>query len=399
MKFECAHDALVDVNALVPNPKNPNSHPARQIELLAKIISYQGQRSPIVVSNRSGFITKGHGRLDAIKKLGWVQAAVDYQDYESEAQEYADMVADNKIAELAEHDDNAMIDGIKDLGITDFELLGLDGFSLPEVIEPQCDEDEVPEVVDTRCKLGDVWTLGRHRLMCGDSTRIDQVTQLMSGALADLLLTDPPYGVSYKSNGAEDKHRKIENDSRPLDEMKIFWTDCAASAFAACSDKAAYYWFACQGGDQMMMMMMSLGDGGWQVKHELMWLKDRLVLGRCDYHYKHEPILYGWKRGGTHEWYGDRKQTSVLECAKPTSSDLHPTMKPIELLEPLINNSTKTGQNILDLFGGSGSTLIAAEKTNRNAFLMEIDPHYCDVILARWEKYTGKTAELTNGPT
>ena len=161
---------------------------------------------------------------------------------------------------------------------------------------------------------------------------------------------------------------------------------------------AAYYWFACQGGDQMMMMMMMmfLGDAGWLVRHELIWVKPSMVFGRSDYHYRHEPIIYGWKRKGKHNWYADRKQTSVLEFARPHKSDLHPTTKPVAILEYLLGNSTVTTDSVLDTFGGSGSTLIACEKTNRKCFMMEIDPHYCDVIIERWEKFTGKKAKLIN---
>lgn len=409
MKIECAHDELKDLDLLVPNPKNPNKHPPEQIKLLAKIMKHQGWRSPIVVSTRSGFITKGHGRLEAARLNKWTQAPVDLQDYASEADEYADMVADNKIAELAETDMSMVLQDVLDLGPDfDFDLLGIPDFKLPEDFEPGCDEDAIPEHVEPKTKLGDLYQLGSHRLMCGDATRIDVIEKLMNGEKADLWLTDPPYGVGMEareksSNGAwVNKKRvsgKITNDDKPLDQMKIFWRDVAASAYAATTDKASYLWFACQGGDQMMMMMMmSLGEAAWQVKHELIWVKDQMVFGRCDYHYKHEPILYGWKREESHEWFGDRKQTSVLEFARPKSSELHPTMKPIELLESLLNNHSGPGQKILDTFGGSGSTMIACHKTGRDAYLCEIDPHYCDVIVARWEKYTGKKATL-NGQT
>jgi len=183
-KIDCAYDKLIDVNQLQPNPNNPNSHPDKQIKLLAKIINYQGQRSPIVVSNRSGFIIKGHGRLDAIKKLGWPEAAVNYQDYENEAMEYADMVADNKIAELASHDDNKMITTLRTIDIEDFDYLGIPDFEMPPEADPAKDEieDDVPTDVDTRCKPGDLWLLGEHRLLCGDATSVDDVDKLMAGA-------------------------------------------------------------------------------------------------------------------------------------------------------------------------------------------------------------------------
>lgn len=387
MKVDCAHDELVDVHKIQPNPKNPNKHPARQIELLAKIIDYQGQRAPIVVSRRSGFITKGHGRLDAIKKLGWDKAAVDYQDYADEAQEYADMVADNKIAELAEHDDNAMIDGIKTLGITDFELLGLDGFSLPEVIEPQCDEDEVPEQVDARCKLGDVWTLGRHRLMCGDSTSIDAVDNLMNGEKADMVFTDPPYGINESAaKRATRETNSLAKSNSHLKEFKDDSVQYAIDAFNLCQalDIPIQIWFGAN------YYCHSLP----QTNNWLVWdkrLEDKQVDNNSD-------AELAWVQDGCssvrifrHLWKG------LIKGSERGERRVHPTQKPIALAEWCIEKYEP--KSVLDLFGGSGSTLIACEKTNRRCFMMELDPHYCDVILARWEKYTGKQAELTNGPT
>lgn len=398
MKVHCVCDELVSISDLKPHPKNRNNHSSEQIDRLAKILEYQGWRYPIKVSKRSGFITSGHGRLAAAKKLKWKQVPISRQDYESDEQEYADVQSDNAIASWAELDLSGINTDIADLGPEfDIDLLGIKDFELePADKIPQCDEDEIPEKVEPITRLGDIYNLGTHRLMCGDSTDIISVEKLMDGNLADLWLTDPPYGVSYQSNGAEDKHDKIANDDLPMEDMVEFWTSVATNALIACTDKSAYYWFACQGGDQMMMMM-SLGRANWKVRHELIWAKDSLVMGRCDYHYKHEPILYGWKKDGTHEWYSDRKQTSVLEFQRPKKSEEHPTMKPVELIEYLMGNSSRPGQIVLDTFGGSGTTLIAAEKSNRIAYLLEISPGYCDVIVARWEKYTGKKAELTNG--
>lgn len=363
------------------------------------MIQYAGIRSPIVVSNLSQCIVKGHGTVEALKELGQPKAPVVYQDFESEEQEYAYIQGDNAIAAWAYLDLSGINKDIIDLGPDfDIDLLGIKDFVLEpaDKLDPQCDEDEIPDKAETRCKLGDIWTLGNHRLMCGDSTSIDAVEKLMGGELADLWLTDPPYGVGYRSNGAEDKHEKIANDDLPLDQMREFWSTVGSNALIVCTDKSAYYWFACQGGDQMMMMM-ALGDAGWKVRHELIWVKDSLVMGRCDYHYKHEPILYGWKKDGTHEWLSDRKQTSVLEFPRPKASKEHPTMKPVDLVSYLLCNNTKPGHVVLDTFGGSGTTLIAAEKENRKARLIELSPKYCDVILARWEKYTGKIAERLHG--
>lgn len=211
--------------------------------------------------------------------------------------------------------------------------------------------------------------------MCGDSTDLACVERLMGGDKADMVFTDPPYGVSYADNNE-------------------FWFTVLSNVHIATSNQASYYICSPQGGD-LMMMMMSIIRAGWQLKHMLIWVKNNHVLGRCDYNYKHEPILYGWKEDGTHEFVGGgRCKTSVWDFNKPLKNDLHPTMKPIELCEEAILNSSRQGQITLDPFLGSGSTLIAAEKTSRKCYGMEIDPHYCDVILTRWEKFTGKTAEL-----
>lgn len=366
---------MEDADLLVHNPMNPNKHSDRQIELLAKIMDHQGWRAPIVVSNRSGFIVSGHGRLMAAMKLGWKKVPVSRQDFKDEAQEYSHLIADNKIASMAEHDDNAMIDGIKTLGITDFELLGLDGFSLPEVIEPQCDEDEVPEQVDTRCKLGDVWTLGRHRLMCGDSTSIDAVDQLMADEKADMVFTDPPYNLGFKYNS--------HDDNMSADEYKDFcasWFNCLKTV----TDKIIV-----TPGTKNIPMWMNIdpnvrGIACWVKKN---WITSCYISNLQQW----EPILfYGpFERSRPSDLY------EINRSFQKDVGDKHTCPKQIELLEDIFNHYGE--KSILDVFGGSGSTLIACEKTNRRCFMMELDPHYCDVILARWEKYTGKTAERVNG--
>ena len=393
--IHCKYDELVDVKKLKPYPKNRNKHSPEQITRLAKILKYQGIRAPIVVSKRSGYIVKGHGTLSAIKECGWDKAPVVTQDFEDEDQEYLFVQSDNSIAAWAELDLAGINVDLGELGPFDIDLLGIKDFE----VEPldkygDKDADDVPETRKTDIKIGDLFSLGDHRLLCGDSTDKAQVERLMNSEKADLWLTDPPYGVSYKSNGRPGKHREIENDSMPLNEMKDFWQVAATNAINNCSDEAAYYWFACQGGDQMMMMMMmAISDSGWKVRHELIWNKDSMVMGRCDYHYKHEPILYGWKLKGKHHWHSDRCQVSVLDFPRPKKSEEHPTMKPVDLVQYLIGNNTTSGQSVLDTFCGSGTTLIACEKTNRKCYGMEIDPQYCQVIIDRWEKFSGKKAE------
>lgn len=409
MIVHCPHDKLVPIAELKPHPKNRNKHPADQIERLAKILAYQGWRYPVKVSKLSGHVTSGHGRIEAARANGWESVPVSFQDYTDEAQEYADVQADNAVASWSELDLSGINADIVDLGPDfDIDLLGIKDFVIEpaDKLDPQCDEDEVPDALpEPKVVRGEVYILGNHRLMCGDSTAITDVERLMSGERANLWCTDAPYGVSYadkneflNSLGKPNRiTKRIENDHMSLEDSAEFWFQVASCAFTVCSNEAPYYWFACQGGDQMMMMMMqSLGRAAWKVRHELIWVKNNHVLGRCDYQYKHEPILYGWKQNGTHKFYGGF-QTSVIEFPKPQANKLHPTMKPVELIELLINNSSKTGEIVLETFGGSGTAIIASEKIGRRCFAIEIDPHYCGVILDRWQNFTGKKAHREDG--
>lgn len=237
--------------------------------------------------------------------------------------------------------------------------------------------------------------LGRHRLFVGDSAKREDVEKLMDGKKANLFLTDPPYGVDYVAKNAAVNGgvvwnaigKEIKDDEKSLDEIKKLWYHSAKNAYDFTDNEASYLWFACQGGDQMMMMMMMIGEAGWKVRHELIWVKDSFVFGRSDYHYQHEPILYGWKKDGTHHFYGDRKQTSVLNFSRPHNSVFHPTTKPLPLIEYLIRQHTKEGDIVLDLFGGSGTTLLACERLNRICYMMEIDPKYIEIVQERYNKF------------
>ena len=264
-------------------------------------------------------------------------------------------------------------------------------------------EDDFDENVDdihVRCKPGDIWQLGDHRLMCGDCTDKDAVAKLMDGKLADMVFTDPPYGVSYTDKNEFlnriDKPlcvvNPIENDSKSPDEMNAFWHTAFGNLAEATTDKAVYYITSPQGGD-LLLLLLAIHETPWALKHMLIWNKNNHVLGRCDYNYKHEPIIYGWKKKGTHHFYGGGKfKTTVWDIPKPLRSDLHPTMKPVELVGNCLLDGTKEGDIVLDTFGGSGTTLVACEQLGRKCYMMELDPHYCDVIIARWEKLTGKRA-------
>lgn len=404
MKINCAHDELLEIHKVIPNPKNPNEHSKDQIERLAKIIDYQGQRSPIVVSNRTGFITKGHGRLEAMKLLKWDKVAIDYQDYDSEAQEYADIVADNAIAEWSALDLSLINTEMLDLGPDfDIDLLGIKDFEIEpiEKFDPQSDEDDVPEVVHPITRKGDIWLLGNHRLMCGDSTMIDDVEKLINKNATNTMITDPPYGVKYEAGWRADaigvKKTEREESSNLQNDDRADWYD----AWVLFPGNIAYVWHASAFTD---VVMDSLKRAGFEIKAQIIWNKNVHALSRSDYQWKHEPCWYAIKKGANHSWVGDRKQKTVWDIKNVMfekdagGKTAHPTQKPVELYVNSINNHTKVNEFIYEPFGGSGSSIIAAEKTSRRSLTMELDEKYCDVIIKRWETYTGKkaTLELTN---
>lgn len=255
-------------------------------------------------------------------------------------------------------------------------------------------EDEPPEPPkEPTSKRGDIWLLGRHRLMCGDSTMIDDVEKLMDGHLADILVTDPPYNVDYE--GATKDKLKIQNDKMQDDAFRQFLRDAFTTADAFMRAGAVFYiWHSDSEG---FNFRGACRDAGWNVRQCLIWNKNTLVMGRQDYQWKHEPCLYGWKDGAGHTWTSDRKQTTVIDFDKPQKNDIHPTMKPVGLFDYLIRNNTKEGDVCLDLFNGSGTTIMACEQNRRSAYVMELDPRYVDVAVKRWETFTGEKAQLLNG--
>ena len=273
-----------------------------------------------------------------------------------------------------------------DWGVPAWETEQADAPLSKDAVDDDFDESEVKESI---CKPGDLWILGEHRLLCGDSTKPDDISRLMDGELADLWLTEPPYNVAYE--GKTKDRLTIENDSKGDSEFRDFLIACYAAANANMKGGAAFYiWHADSEGYNFRS---ACHEVGWKVRECLIWQKNTMVMGRQDYQWKHEPCLYGWKEGASHNWYSDRKQTTLLAFDRPTRNAEHPTMKPIPLFAYQMCNSTKPGDLVLDSFGGSGTTLIAAEQMRRRSRLMELDPHYCDVIIARWEKFTGLKAE------
>lgn len=269
---------------------------------------------------------------------------------------------------------------------------------MPERKETEDDEyDEDEHEIEAKCKLGDIWQLGRHRLMCGDSTDASQVAKLLGGTNIQLYLTDPPYNVAYGYDGAATEgHRKdglvVLNDKMDNDKFEEFLTNAFNAANANMEKGASFYIFHSDGYSYWFRKAL-INTVDLELRENLIWVKNSMVLGRQDYQWRHEPCLYGWKKGASHNWFSDRKQTTVMEFDRPTKSVEHPTMKPIPLFAYLIQNSSQEGWNVYDSFGGSGTTIMACEQLNRNGFSMELDPHYCDVIINRWETYTGKKAE------
>lgn len=269
---------------------------------------------------------------------------------------------------------------------------------MPERKETEDDEyDENEHEIEAKCKLGDIWQLGRHRLMCGDSTDASQVAKLLGGTNIQLYVTDPPYNVAYGYNGAPtEKHRKdglvVLNDKMENDKFEEFLTNAFNAANANMEKGASFYIFHSDVYSYWFRKAL-LNTVDLELRENLIWVKNSMTLGRQDYQWRHEPCLYGWKKGASHNWFSDRKQTTVMEFDRPTKSVEHPTMKPIPLFAYLIQNSSQEGWNVYDSFGGSGTTIMACEQLDRNGFSMELDPHYCDVIINRWETYTGKKAE------
>lgn len=291
------------------------------------------------------------------------------------------------------------VDDLQDWGVdcsflTDTEPVE----EMPERKETEDDEyDENEHEIEAKCKLGDIWQLGRHRLMCGDSTDASQVAKLLGGTNIQLYLTDPPYNVAYGYDGAATEgHRKdglvVLNDKMDNDKFEEFLTNAFNAANANMEKGASFYIFHSDGYSYWFRKAL-INTVDLELRENLIWVKNSMVLGRQDYQWRHEPCLYGWKKGASHNWFSDRKQTTVMEFDRPTKSVEHPTMKPIPLFAYLIQNSSQEGWNVYDSFGGSGTTIMACEQLGRNGFSMELDPHYCDVIINRWETYTGKKAE------
>lgn len=384
---------------LLPYARNARTHSDDQVAQIAASIAEFGFTNPILAGS-DGVIVAGHGRLAAAHKLGLEVVPVVVLDHLSPTQRRALVIADNRIAENAGWDDAMLRIEIAALQDDDFDvsLTGFDADALAELMagdepdgEGETDDDAVPELSETPIsRPGDVWVLGGHRLLCGDSTVAESYDRVLDGKPVDMVFTDPPYNVNY-ANSAKDKmrgkDRAILNDNLG-DGFYDFLLAALTPTIAHCRGGI----YVAMSSSELDVLQAAFRAAGGKWSTFIIWAKNTFTLGRADYQRQYEPILYGWPEGAQRHWCGDRDQGDVWNIKKPQKNDLHPTMKPVELVERAIRNSSRPGNVVLDPFGGSGTTLIAAEKSGRLARLIELDPKYADVIVRRWQEWTGKQA-------
>ena len=455
----CSYDELLETEKVVGNPRNPNKHPKKQVEMLAKIIKATGWRANITISRLSGYVVKGHGRLEAAIKAGCEKVPVEYQNYTSEAEEWADLTADNRLAELSDLDNTMLADLLAEIDTGEFplELTGYTEEDLDGIIgaiagkddaEPNDQDDEHDQPLPPMSKLGDLWLLGPHRLICGDATDGPTIDRLMDGEKAAMVHTDPPYGVSYETQSGN--FAMIKNDDKTHDELyyKLLLPAFNNYRKHTIEEAAFYIWHASSTRRDFEDAMTA---AGLMENQYLIWVKNGISLGRADYQWAHEPCFYASRAGISPKFYGDRAQHTVwrvttrqdgqmmtvlgsgivltdgtggklcitdkppkgkkmryvrMEEGKPIdlfqedrmqtvwevareTNTLHPTQKPVELPIRAIENSSQPGEIVLDFFGGSGSTLLGAELTGRRCYTTELDPVYCDVIISRYVNQTG----------
>ncbi len=394
---------LIDIGRVIPYARNPRRNEQAIAKVAASIKEY-GFRQPIVVDEEMVIIA-GHTRLQAAQQLGLSKVPVHIATGLTNTQIKAYRLADNRTAQEAEWDEELLgleLGELAEQGF-DLDLTGFDGDELEKLLSEideggLTDDDDVPELPETPVsKTGDVWVLGNHRLICGDSTETAVLDTLLDGQLVDMVFTDPPYNVNYgdtakdkiRAKGGAKAGRKIMNDNLG-NEFEAFLTDACANMLRV--TKGALY--ICMSSSELDTLQSAFRSSGGKWSTFIIWAKNTFTLGRSDYQRQYEPILYGWKEGNDHYWCGARDQGDVWFFNKPQKNDLHPTMKPVELVCQAVKNSSKSKDIVLDSFGGSGSTLIACEKLGRYARLIELDPAYCDVIVKRWEEFTGKSAML-----
>lgn len=384
------------IEKLIPSVRNARTHSEVQVGQIAASIQEFGFTNPVLIGD-DGSLVAGHGRLLAAHKLGITQVPVVVLSHLTATQRRLLMLADNKIAENAAWDDDLLQAEIAAL-LEEGAQLGLTGFDADEVdkmlagmdaLAGQTDEDQVPDLEEELIsKPGDVWLCGEHKVLCGDALLADSYESLLGQDKANMVFTDPPYNVAYK--GVPSNHREtIQNDDMDDEQYGAF----LQSIFAYLFEYVTGSLYVAFSSTQFATIQKSFLAAGGQISTFLIWVKNRFVLSMWDYHQKYEPILYGWKKGAKGHWCGDRDQDNVWECSIHGKNTLHPTMKPVELVERAISNSSRVGDLVLDVFGGSGTTMIACQKRSRKARLMELDPKYVDVIVRRWCEYTGEDAK------
>ncbi|MCL4796542.1 MAG: site-specific DNA-methyltransferase [Bryobacteraceae bacterium] len=390
------------IDRLIPYARNARTHTDEQVAQIAASIAEFGWTNPVLVGS-DGVLIAGHARLMAARKLAMAEVPVIVLDHLSESQRRALVLADNRLALSAAWNEDMLRVELEALREDDYniDLLGFTDEEIESLLaEPesesagQTDEDAVPETAESAVTVpGDVWLLGQHRLLCGDATVLGDLEKVLAGGLADMTFCDPPYNVNYGAT-MKDKlrgksHRKIANDNLGEDFAK-FLHDACVNMLAL--TKGAVY--ICMSSSELHTLQKAFRDAGGHWSTFVIWAKNTFTMGRSDYQRQYEPILYGWKEGADHFWCGARDQGDVWFIKKPHVNDLHPTMKPVELVERAVRNSSKSRDTVLDPFGGSGSTLIACEKAGRQARVIELEPKYCDVIIRRFQQFAGKPATL-----
>ncbi len=380
----------VDVNKLIPYARNARTHSKEQVLQLQASLREFGFVNPVILDKDHNIIA-GHGRVMAAKAEGLREVPCVFVEHLTEAQKKAYILADNRLAMNAGWDEEMLaleFAELKDLGF-DMELTGFDAKEIEKLFDTGKDAAEDDFDVDAELekpvfsKAGDIWTLGRHRVICGDSTKLETYAALMGETKANLIVTDPPYGIDYKGSAGKIKNDKFETDENFYSFLLAAF-QCMGDALA--SDGAAYVFHADNKG---LVFRRAFDDAGFKLSGTCVWVKNTFTLGHSDYQWGHEPCLYGWKKTGKHIWYGDRKQSTIWNCDKPSRSEKHPTMKPIPLLAIPISNSTQTNGIVLEPFGGSGSTLICCEQLGRICFTIELDEKFVDVIVERYIQAAG----------
>lgn len=408
----------IKIAELTLDPNNARKHDQRNISAIQASLRDFGQRKPIVIT-QAGLVVAGNGTVEAARLLEWTEIeAVKIPSDWTQEQITAFAIADNKTAELATWDKAVLNDQLLELDKAGWNLTEM-GFewNAPDQLDNIVEVD-LPKDIPRRTRQGQVWQLGNHKLAVGDSTAQSTYQQLLGDELVDLVLTDPPYNVDY--HGGTDEEMTISNDNMSADDFANFLRDSYDRMIEVAKDGTPIYVFHADGSGNAFRTQFI--NSGWLLKQILVWVKSSFVMGRQDYHWQHEPIIYGWKPGAAHKWYGERNKSTVIDNQadisqmnkndlieiirdnsefstvmrenKPRKNDIHPTMKPINLVAKLMSNSSVPGDLVLDPFGGGGSTLIAAEQLNRHARMIELDPQYADVTLARWELHTNQKAKL-----